>query len=117
MDEDFPLNHPSLWQEYYPKAKPENHKYDFGHVVILGGSEYVGAAKLSSVAALRIGAGLVTIAAPADVWSVYASWVQSVMTVPIEDIDAFDAFIEDDRKNTFLVGPGAGASDYTRQCV
>src|SRR3990167_5586100 len=42
------------------------HKYHHGHVVVLGGRGMTGASSLAASAALRMGAGLVTVVAPAN---------------------------------------------------
>ncbi|MFA5363394.1 MAG: NAD(P)H-hydrate dehydratase, partial [Candidatus Omnitrophota bacterium] len=48
------------------RRNPDAHKGDFGHIFIVGGSaRYSGAAVLSAAAALRSGAGLVTLGIPA----------------------------------------------------
>ncbi len=54
------------------------HKGHFGHVLILAGSRgRTGAAHLGAVAALRSGAGLVTVATPASCLPIVASWARS----------------------------------------
>lgn len=51
-----------------PSRPPAAHKGDFGRVLVVGGSnQYVGAAQMAAEAALRGGAGLVTLAAPFQV--------------------------------------------------
>jgi NAD(P)H-hydrate epimerase len=74
-----------------------------------------GAARLSALGAARIGAGLVTVAAPAPVWSVYAGALTSVMVQPFDDTDGLAAILDDTRKNAIVVGPGAGVSERTRR--
>jgi hydroxyethylthiazole kinase-like uncharacterized protein yjeF len=58
-------NVPALWRDKFPTPGPEGHKYSRGHAVIVSGSAFhTGAARLAAMAALRAGAGLVTIASP-----------------------------------------------------
>jgi NAD(P)H-hydrate epimerase len=97
-------NHPALWRHALPRLVPTTHKYKRGHVLVLGGAAMTGAARLAARAAQRIGAGLVTLAAPASSWPVYASALESVI---VSDA-LFAALLADARRNAILVGPGAG---------
>ena len=55
-------NSMELWGHMFPYAGPLSHKYDRGHLLVLGGREpALGASRLASLAGLRIGAGLVTL--------------------------------------------------------
>jgi len=60
-------------------ARPRDaHKGHFGHALILAGSRgKTGAAHLGAVAALRSGAGLVTVATPASCVPIVAAWARS----------------------------------------
>ena len=55
-------NVPKMWRLPAPAA--ESHKYTRGHVTVVGGAAMTGAARLAAEAARRVGAGMVTIAAP-----------------------------------------------------
>ena len=57
-------NCPALWLDSFPWPDAEGHKYARGHVGVAGGETMTGAARLASHAALRAGAGLVTIFSP-----------------------------------------------------
>ncbi len=111
-------NNPDLWFYAFPFPRISMHKYSRGHAVIVGGgTKKCGASKLASLAALRIGAGLVTIACPEDALPVYAVSAFSVMTEPVNDAQDFAKFIEDTRKNALLIGPGAGINALTKEYV
>ncbi len=104
-------NDPLLWLDVFPWPKLEGHKYTRGHVLIAGGAKMTGAARLGARAAARVGAGLVTLAAPRTAWPVYAASLQGTIVVP----DAFASLLRDRRRNAMLIGPGAGINDTTRR--
>ncbi|HZB91124.1 MAG TPA: NAD(P)H-hydrate dehydratase, partial [Stellaceae bacterium] len=107
-------NGPALWREAYPWPRLEGHKYARGHALIAGGEVMTGAARLAARAALRVGAGLVTLAAPPSSWAVYAASLTGVIVRPAKDHDAFAELLADERRNAILVGPGAGITEATR---
>lgn len=111
-------NSPELWLDRYPWAQADGYKYQRGHVVAVGGAIMTGAVRLSAMAAARVGAGLVTVAAPASAWSVYSAALTSVMVQPLnDDVDSLALLLSDPRKNAIVIGPGMGVSDLTRQNV
>src|SRR5207245_3079624 len=68
---------------------PDAHKGSFGHVLILGGSVgKAGAAAMAGIAALRVGAGLSTVATAKSVLPTVAGFHPEVMTEPLEETDA-----------------------------
>ena len=91
---------------------PQANKYDFGHVLIVGGSPgMVGAPFLAAMSALSVGAGLVTIASTTDVIDKLEERVVEVMTVripsdPIEAVATLETFISERRISVVVVGPG-----------
>ena len=110
-------NIPSLWADVFPWRQPESHKYQAGHVLVAGGDPMTGAAQLASRAALRIGAGLVTVACTRNSLAIYALANPSVITLPLDDSGAFAAALGDSRRNVALLGPGNGATEETRERV
>lgn len=109
-------NHPEMWT--LPRPARDGSKYDRGHAVIAGGPlAATGAARLAARAALRIGAGLVSIACDPASLIVYATALEAVMTKVIRDADAFSALLSDRRITVVLVGPAAGVNDRTRKLV
>ncbi|ARP81566.1 bifunctional ADP-dependent NAD(P)H-hydrate dehydratase/NAD(P)H-hydrate epimerase [Bordetella genomosp. 8] len=110
-------NAPADWLRRFPWPRLDGHKYARGHAVVMGGDVMTGAARLSALAAARIGAGLVTVAAPTPAWTVYAAALTSIMVQPVADEAAFQELLTDSRKNAIAIGPGAGISDLTRAHV
>ena len=111
-------NDPALWAARYPWPKPEGHKYDRGHALaVSGGAETTGAARLAARAALRAGAGLVTVACPPDAVAINAAQLTTVMTRSFDGVEGFRALLEDRRKNAVLLGPGNGVGEATRRNV
>jgi hydroxyethylthiazole kinase-like uncharacterized protein yjeF len=115
-----------------PRAADAN-KGKFGHVLVVGGSfgsegGKAGAPAMASVAAMRVGAGLVTAATPAPALAVVSSHAPELMTWPLIANDAGQAspanlegeFVSRLTKgiSVLAIGPGLGQSDDTSQfCV
>ena len=111
-------NDPDLWLADYPWPQIDGHKYDRGYAVIVsGGAETTGAARLAARAALRVGAGLVGVVGPAEALPITAASVTAVMTASFDGPEGFKEFISDPRRNAVLLGPGNGATDATRDNV
>jgi NAD(P)H-hydrate epimerase len=110
-------NGPALWGDAFPWPRLEMHKYRRGHALIAGGAVMTGAARLAARAAARVGAGLVTLAAPAAAWPVYAAALTGVIVLPMAGEGDFTALLGDARRNAMLLGPGGGADDALRQRV
>ena len=71
-----------------PSRPLDGHKGSFGHALVVAGSRnYVGAACLASLAAARVGAGLVTLAAPAGVYKIAAGRLTEVIHFPLPEDD------------------------------
>ena len=103
------------------RRTPDSHKGDFGRVLIIGGSQgMLGAPSLAANAALRAGAGLVTIAAPAGVQPQIATLCPCATTIPLPETRngvlypakvltrVFHTGIFDEQRlpNVILAGPG-----------
>ncbi len=70
-----------------PRRDPESHKGAYGHAFILAGSPgKTGAAAMAAQAAMRVGAGLVTIGVPARLNPILEIKVTEAMTEPLPDI-------------------------------
>lgn len=109
-----------------PPRPPTAHKGDAGRVFVLAGSEgMIGAAALSSMGAVRGGAGLVTLGVPRSLIDVAAAKVTEVMTFPVPetdtrapDRDALPALREKIQSaNALAVGPGLGQHSRTGELL
>ena len=109
-------NTPDLWIASMPWPTSATHKYHRGHVLVSGGATMTGAARLAAMGAARMGAGLVTIAAPCEAWPVYAAACLSIMVERLQGDDLRSA-LDDARRNVLLLGPGAGTTATTRRNV
>ncbi|BCP53726.1 bifunctional NAD(P)H-hydrate repair enzyme [Kaistia sp. 32K] len=106
------LNRPELWLPVLPTLKVDGHKYDRGHAVIVsGGMTQTGAARLAARAALRVGAGLVTLASPPDALAVNAAHLTAIMLKRIEGAAGLSALLGDHRLNSVGLGPGLGPAE------
>jgi len=110
-------NGPALWLDAFPWPAPDGHKYRRGHLLVRGGAVMTGAARLGARAAARVGAGLVTLAAPEAAWPVYAASLTGVIVQPVAALADFQRLLADPRRNAVLIGPGAGTDEATRDAV
>jgi len=98
--------------------KQAGHKYDHGHALVLsGGRGRSGAARLAARGALRVGAGLVTVAAPGEAMAENAAQLSAIMLRQVEDGAGLASVLEDWRLNAVCLGPGLGAGQGTRDLV
>jgi ADP-dependent NAD(P)H-hydrate dehydratase / NAD(P)H-hydrate epimerase len=112
------LNDPALWRAQFPVPRADGHKYSRGHaVVVSGGAVTTGAPRLAARAALRAGAGLVTIASPRDALAIHAAANMAVMVRPVDGAGELTAFLSDRRFNAVVLGPGAGVGQPIREQV
>ncbi len=75
----------NILKKVYKKRKSWSHKYDFGHLLIIGGSKlYSGSPVLAAMAALRTGVDLVTIIAPERAANIAASFSPDLVTYPLK---------------------------------
>jgi hydroxyethylthiazole kinase-like uncharacterized protein yjeF len=111
-------NSPALWRGLFPVPDVAGHKYRRGHaVVVSGGASHTGAARLAAMAALRAGAGLVTIASPRDALAINATAELAVMVRPVDDAPELEMLLADRRFNAVAIGPGGGVGVATRELV
>lgn len=100
------LNGPEMALAALRIPEATGHKYVRGHALVLsGGIEGAGAARLGARAALRVGAGLVTLAAPDEALASHSAALDAIM---VRRADDWTALLVDQRKNAVLLGPGGG---------
>ena len=106
---------PELVREWLPARPTDAHKGTFGRILIVAGSRgMTGAACLAGEAALRAGAGLVTVAVPETLHDILEMKLTEVMTTPLPDNgkgclskeakQAILSLLED--KDVLAIGPG-----------
>lgn len=108
----------ALWKSDLPRPRTDGHKYDRGHVLaVSGGLAHTGAARLLARAALRAGAGLVTLSSPAAALIVNAAHLTEVMLERADTPKELAAILADQRFNTVALGPGLPPDEATRELV
>ena len=82
-----------------PRRDRYAHKGEFGRLLLVTGSVgFTGASALAARAALRTGAGLITVAVPQAVWAIVAGKLDEPMVVPEPD-DGRGRFSQDARED------------------
>ncbi len=90
----------------------DDHKYSHGHALILsGGPGRTGAARMAARGALRVGAGLVTLAVPPAAQAEVAAQVTAIMLRRVGDATALAKVLEDARFNAIGLGPALGLDE------
>jgi NAD(P)H-hydrate epimerase len=112
------VNGPDLWRTAFPRPGLEAHKYKRGHaVVVSGGATHTGAARLAARGALRAGAGLVTVASPAEALAANAAQLTAIMLRRCDGASDLRDLLADPRFNAVALGPALGIGKETREKV
>lgn len=119
-----------ILKEVYTIRKKESHKYDFGLLTVIGGSEfYSGSPALSALAAFKAGADMVKIIAPKRAADIIASFSPILATFPLDEpiltekslsfllemVKSAEAVSHG--KTAIVLGGGLGRSEETRKAV
>ena len=113
-------------EPFLKKRKKDTHKGTFGHVLIVSGSlGKTGAASLAGKAALKMGAGLVTVATPAGCLPMVARSMPELMTEPLAETpektiaaEALPRVLDLLKgKDALLLGPGISTNPSTSEFV
>ncbi len=115
-----------LIQSCLPPRLPDAHKGTTGHLLVVAGSTgKTGAAAMTSISALRSGAGLVTLGIAQSLNAVLESQVMEAMTAPLPEIQpgvlGESAFTQIknlmEGKKCVALGPGLGQAAKTKKLV
>jgi len=94
------------------KRNKYSHKGDYGRTLILAGSlGFTGAAYISTQAAVRSGAGLVTLCCDSSIQNILSGKLVEAMTVSTDDEKRLDSLIT--KSNCIAIGPGLGNNNGT----
>ncbi|THB72130.1 MAG: NAD(P)H-hydrate dehydratase [Gammaproteobacteria bacterium] len=100
----------------YDNLKPRNrnaHKGDHGHVLVIGGDIGMsGAVRMAGQAALRVGAGLATVATRPEHAYMVNSGRPELMCYGVETKDELQELMA--RASVIILGPGLGQSEWSR---
>lgn len=106
-------NVPALYGPKWPRLSSDAHKYDRGHAMVLSGpSLSTGASRLAAIAALRAGAGLVSLVGEREALAEHACHVTAIMLREAGTGEAVLALGRDRRARSIVVGPGGGLSPH-----
>ena len=95
-----------------------DHKFSHGHALVLSGpAGQTGAARLAARGALRIGAGVVTVAAPKSAMLENALQLTSIMVTEADGPQALKRMFDDARLNALCLGPALGLDNRAAKLV
>lgn len=108
-----------------PERKLESHKGDYGKILLLCGSiGYTGAAALSAMGALRVGAGLVFLGVPESIYEIEAVKLTEPIVFPLPQQDgmigskAIDILLPKlEMMDAVLIGPGLGRAKTVEEVI
>jgi len=105
-------NGPALWRDAWPEPAVDGHKYCRGACLVWSGPEFAtGAARLAARAALRVGAGVVTLMGEAAALRIHAAHVSAIL---LAEAAGLAAALAEPRLTACVIGPGAGRGEATR---
>jgi len=99
-----------------PARKRDSHKGDFGHIAVVGGLRGMsGAARLCGEAALRTGAGLVSVATDTEHAAMLNLVRPELMVYAVADAAGLETVMK--RATVIAVGPGIGQQPWSEQLL
>lgn len=100
----------------FPKRRRNSYKTTHGHVLVIGGDHGMGGAViLSGEAALRAGAGLVSVATRTENVTALLARRPEIMVRGVDDADQLQSLLE--KATSLVVGPGLGQSDWSKELL
>lgn len=109
-----------------PERRPDSYKTSFGHLLVIAGSVgKTGAAAMTSLSALRVGAGLVTLAIPKSLNDILELKLTEVMTLPLPETNELTISVSAQdilnevlpRMTVIALGPGLSTHSETSKLV
>lgn len=109
-----------------PERNPASYKHSVGKLLVIAGSlGFTGAAVMTCQAAMRSGAGIVTLICPWELNSIFEIKLTEVMTFPVEQTEegsihynSLDEIIkESERYDALAIGPGISKNPSTVRLV
>lgn len=120
----------NILKKIYKKRPPEVRKYDYGSLLVIGGSDfYSGSPALSAMAAYNAGVDMVTIIAPKRAADIIASFSPNMIVYPLpgsyltkEHLATLIALTESARecsngKTAVAIGGGLGRTEETKDAI
>lgn len=116
----------AMLRTFLKQRVPWSHKGTYGHTAVIAGSTgKTGAAYMASMAALKVGAGLVTLLIPARLNDIMEVKLTEVMTYPVKDrgtgffmLSAYNEIMEVlQDKDVIIMGPGLSQNSETMELV
>ena len=105
----------SLLRHLKPR-QPNSHKNHYGHVLVIGGDYgYAGASLLAAEAALRTGAGLVSVATHQEHISTIVARRPEIMAHAVDSNEALQTLLK--KANVLIIGPGLGQSNWSKKML
>ena len=107
---------------YYPLPDTMSHKGENGRLLIIGGGPYTGAPTLAALAALGVGADMVTIAVPENCFQVIAGFSPNFIVKPLAGSILATGHVDEllemsEANDAVLIGPGLGRSPETLEAI
>jgi len=120
----------SILKEIYKRRPVDSRKYDYGLLLVIGGSEfYSGSPALSALAAFKTGVDMVRIIAPKRAADIIASFSPNLAAYPLEGrwlskehLATLTSMTESAKvvsqgKTAVVIGGGAGRSEQTQEVI
>ncbi|MGE3921115.1 MAG: NAD(P)H-hydrate dehydratase, partial [Gammaproteobacteria bacterium] len=102
--------------KHLPKRPLDAHKGMFGHVLVIGGDYgYAGAPRMAGEAALRVGAGLVSVITHPEHINIISSCRPELMAHGTADPNTLKTLLT--RTTAIAIGPGLGQTDWSKQLL
>lgn len=105
-----------LLSQQFDRRNRAAHKGDFGHVLVIGGDYGMGGAvRLAAEAALRVGAGLVSVATRAEHVALVNSNRPEIMCHAVKNAADLSDLIQ--KATAIVIGPGLGKSEWSLELL